>query len=203
MGRAHKTSNPYLPGRSPLSMCAPPSVCERRRPGSGRAQPHLRHPAGQLAPRHWRSLAPCHSPHLAAIVLEHERRLDHVRKRRHLLVAEHLLEHREHTLRCRRVGRERADDLHGARPRRELLAVVRPPWPSRFSKISQKFACVKTDLPVKNLPVFKKKSTPTPIEGPPTRVSSRTQRRDPRNGARAYTKLITRAARRPSPLGPL
>ena len=33
---------------------------------------------------------------------------------------------------------------------------------ARLLKISQKFACVKTDLPVKNLPVFKKKSWSDP-----------------------------------------
>ena len=31
------------------------------------------------------------SPHLARVVLEHERGLDHVRQRRHLLVAVHVL----------------------------------------------------------------------------------------------------------------
>ena len=35
------------------------------------------------------------SAHLARVVLEHQRRLDHVRERRHLRVAEHQLEQRE------------------------------------------------------------------------------------------------------------
>ena len=48
-----------------------------------------------MVPRCWPRLAPCHSADHAAIVLEHGCRLDHVRERRHLLVAEHLLEHRE------------------------------------------------------------------------------------------------------------
>ena len=59
-------------------------------------------------------------------VAGHERRLDHVRQSRHLRVAEHRLEHGEDTLGGRRVGSERANDLHRERPRRELLAVVRP-----------------------------------------------------------------------------
>ena len=44
------------------------------------------------------------SANLAAVVLEHERCLDHVRERRHLHVAKHLLQHREHALRRRRVA---------------------------------------------------------------------------------------------------
>ena len=62
----------------------------------------------------------------ALVVLEHERSLDHVRERRHLCVTKHQLEEREDTLGGRRVGSERADDLHRERPRRELLAVVGP-----------------------------------------------------------------------------
>ena len=64
--------------------------------------------------------------HLALIVLEHQRRLDHVGERRHLRVAKHQLEEREHTLGRCRVGSERPNDLHRERPRRELLAVVGP-----------------------------------------------------------------------------
>ena len=57
---------------------------------------------------HSRSLSLSHCPlsaHLAGVVLQHERRLDHVGEPRHLHIAKPItLEEREHVLGCRRVG---------------------------------------------------------------------------------------------------
>ena len=64
------------------------------------------------------------SAHRTLIVAQHERRLDHVRQREHLILAKHELQEREDSLRRRRVGCEGADDAHRKRPRREVLAVV-------------------------------------------------------------------------------
>ena len=66
------------------------------------------------------------TPNRTLVVFEHEGRLDHVRQCGHLHLAEHELEEREDTLCSRRVGCERADDLHGESPRRKQVAVVGP-----------------------------------------------------------------------------
>ena len=71
-----------------------------------------------------------HSAHLALVGAQHQRCLDDVRQRLHLLVAEHRLEHGEDTLRRGRVGCEGKDDLRCLRPHRELGA-VRPDRPNR------------------------------------------------------------------------
>jgi hypothetical protein len=68
-----------------------------------------------------------HSAHLALVDAQHQRRLDDVCQRLHLLVAEHRLEHGEHALRRGRVGREGEDDLR--RLRQQLRALHSTPNP--------------------------------------------------------------------------
>ena len=63
---------------------------------------------------HTHTLPHSRSAHLALVDAQHQRSLDDVRQRLHLLVAEHRLEHGENTL--GRVGCEGEDDL------RRLLA---------------------------------------------------------------------------------
>ena len=113
-----------------------------------------------MVPRCWPRLAPCHSADHAAIVLEHGCRLDHVRERRHLLVAEHLLEHREPSACLMAVGGwgGRVWGCDANTFWQNLQLAGSPDSPADFRKSSKNFACAKKNLPDKNLPVFKKKS---------------------------------------------
>ena len=72
------------------------------------------------SPTHWLSEDP-------VVVCEHERGLDVIGERTHLLVAEHGLEERKDALARSRVGREGKHDLGSLRPEREVVLVLEPP----------------------------------------------------------------------------
>ena len=64
------------------------------------------------------------SAHAALVDAQHQRRLDDICERLHLLVAKHRLEHGEDTLCRSRIGREGEDNLCSLRPRWELGHLV-------------------------------------------------------------------------------
>ena len=66
-----------------------------------------------------------HSANTALIVAQHQRRLDDVDKRLHLLVAKHCLEHGKDTLGCSRVRSESKHNLCRFRPSREAFVLPR------------------------------------------------------------------------------